>query len=136
MTTTAAADAKPAPKTPFDRIGGKDVIRTMVDRFYDLMDSDPAYAQLRALHAPDLAPMRESLTGFLTAWMGGPRDWFTERPGACVMSAHKPIAIDATVSDQWVDAMRRAAEDVLDDSEFVAAMSDAFKGMAEGMRNR
>ncbi len=136
MTSSAAAE-KPAPKTPFDRIGGKEVVRTLVNRFYDLMEGDPAYAQLRALHAPDLVPMRESLTGFLTAWMGGPRDWFTERPGACVMSAHKPFAIDATLRDQWLDAMRRAANDVLaDDGEFVAAMMDAFTGMAEGMRNR
>ena len=85
----AATDdvAPPVRQTPYDLMGGRPVVSAMVERFYDLMDTDPAYAALRALHAPDLAPMRASLTGFLTAWLGGPRDWFDQHPGACVMSA-------------------------------------------------
>ena len=31
----------------------------------------------------DLLPVRVSLTQFLSAWLGGPRDWFVARPGAC-----------------------------------------------------
>ena len=54
-------------RSPFDAIGGEDAVRRLVARFYDLMDGDPAYQALRHLHAPDLAPMRRSLTGFLTA---------------------------------------------------------------------
>jgi len=54
--------------TPFERIGGTEILRRIVDRFYDLMDSDPDYADLRAMHATDLGPMRDSLTGFLTGW--------------------------------------------------------------------
>ena len=72
------ADVKDPPATPYDRIGGREVLRAIVNRFYDLMDEDPAYAGLRAMHAEDLAPMRQSLTGFLTGWSGGPRDWFAE----------------------------------------------------------
>ena len=90
--------------TPYDLIGGAPVIRRIVDRFYDLMDQDPAYAELRALHAPDLGPMRHSLSGFLNAWAGGPRDWFEENPGKCMMSAHKGIAIapaTAANSPMW-----------------------------------
>ena len=50
------------PVLPFDRIGGREPIQRMVDRFYDLMESEPDFAELRAMHAPDLSPMRESLT--------------------------------------------------------------------------
>ena len=61
-----------ATTTAYETIGGASAVRAFVDRFYDLMEGEPAYAALRALHAPDLGPMRESLAGFLTAWLGGP----------------------------------------------------------------
>jgi len=93
--------------TPYDQIGGER-LAAIVDRFYDLMDEDPAYAGLRAMHAADLGPMRASLTGFLTAWLGGPRDWFGARPGTCIMSLHGAMAIGPDVANQWIEAMERA----------------------------
>ncbi len=96
------------PRTPYEALGGSEVIRRMVDRFYDLMDSDPAYAPLRAMHAPDLTPMRASLSGWLSAWAGGPRDWFTDNPGKCVMSAHRALGVTSETAAQWTDAMARA----------------------------
>ena len=98
------------PRTPFDALGGHAAIRAVVERFYDLMDRDPAYAELRAMHAPDLAPMRASLAGFLAGWSGGPRDWFEANPGKCMMSMHSRFAISGKVARQWSDAMRRAIE--------------------------
>jgi hemoglobin len=125
-----------AAATPFDLIGGTNVVRRFVDRFYDLMEQESQYAQLRALHAPDLMPMRESLTGFLTAWLGGPRDWFEQRPGACIMSAHAGIAITAGTADQWLDAMRRALADAGVDADLGARITEAFSRMAGGMTRR
>lgn len=121
-----------APQTPFDRIGGEPAIRRMVDRFYDLMESEAAYAELRAMHADDLFPMRVSLTGFLTAWMGGPRTWF-EREKSCIMSIHRGLDITRATAAQWVDAMRRAAQETINDPPFVSAMMEAFAHMSDGM---
>ena len=36
-------------------------VRRLVDGFYDLMDADPAYAVLRALHPADLSGSRDKL---------------------------------------------------------------------------
>lgn len=120
--------------TPFERLGGRETIGSIVDRFYDLMDSDPAYARLRAMHAADLAPMRRSLSGFLAAWCGGPRDWFEENPGKCMMSAHAPIAIDADVARQWADAMQRAIDDVdTSDAEIAQLLSEKLGELARAM---
>ena len=120
--------------TPFEMIGGHPVIRRIVERFYDLMDQDPAYGELRALHAPDLAPMRHSLAGFLAAWSGGPRDWFEENPGKCMMSAHKPYAISPEVAAQWAEAMKRAIADVApEDATLAKAMGGVLEEMALGM---
>lgn len=96
------------PATPYEALGGREAIGRIVDRFYTLMDSDPAYAELRAIHAQDLSPMRHSLTGWLSAWAGGPRDWFDENPGKCMMSAHRDLGVSRKLATQWADAMARA----------------------------
>ena len=98
--------------TAYERLGGRAVLQRIADRFYDLMERDPAYAELRAMHADDLAPMRHSLAGFLGAWCGGPRDWFDENPGKCFMSVHGSQAIDELTAGQWMAAMRAAVAEV------------------------
>lgn len=129
---TAEATAQ-RPTTPYERLGGTEVLRQIVDRFYDLMDEDPAFAELRAMHAPDLAPMRDSLTGFLAGWSGGPRDWFGT--GKCVMSLHRPLAVTRETADQWMAAMRRAIDETIAarDADLARAMGEALEQMATGM---
>jgi len=121
------------PATPYERLGGTPTLRIIVDRFYDLMDDDPAYAELRAMHGADLGPMRDSLTGFFTGWSGGPRDWFGQ--GKCVMGLHRPLAITAETARQWTMAMGRAIDETLGerDPEMARAMVDALHQMAMGM---
>ncbi|MGB4409255.1 MAG: globin, partial [Burkholderiaceae bacterium] len=51
---TPPAGTDPSPVTPFEWIGGETVVRRLVDRFYDLMDLEPAYTALRAAHGPEL----------------------------------------------------------------------------------
>ncbi len=137
--STRAGNPQPGPvpaTTPFALIGGVAPVRRIVDRFYDLMDTDAAYAELRAMHAPDLAPMRDSLTGFLTAWLGGPRTWFEQKQG-CIMSIHSSLAIGEQVAAQWSAAMTQAIRDAqLPNTELAEAMAGALARMAGGMARR
>lgn len=133
----APAEARPQPNSPFHRLGGHAAMEAIVERFYDLMDQDPAYAELRAMHAPDLAPMRRSLALFLAGWSGGPRDWFEQNPGTCMMSAHKRLAIGPEVAAQWAEAMTRAVADAgLADAELARAMGGVLADLALGMGRR
>ena len=130
--TTASAEAPPT--SPFERVGGHPAMRAITDRFYDLMDQDPTYAELRAMHAADLAPMRQALPLFLAGWAGGPRDWFEANPGKCMMSMHAPFPIDRQTARQWAEAMTRAiAECEVADREIADAMADVLGRMARGM---
>lgn len=123
-----------AQSTPFARIGGHPALRAITDRFYDLMDLDPAYAELRAIHAPDLTEMRAQLPLFLAGWAGGPRDWFEANPGKCMMSAHGGMAITSDMAGQWAEAMTRAiAEAEVADRAVADAMADVLTRMAKGM---
>lgn len=122
--------------SPYEQIGAADGIARVVGRFYDLMETDPAYAALRAMHAADLAPMRASLAGFLSGWAGGPRDWFDANPGKCMMSMHSGFTITRETAVQWVEAMERAFADCgLADHPVALLMNDRFRMMAGGMAN-
>ena len=66
--------ASPGP-TPFERLGGETGVRALVDRFYDLMDLEPAYAGIRALHPTALDGSRDKLFWFLCGWLGGPNHY-------------------------------------------------------------
>lgn len=130
MATTAADPGL----SPYDRIGGLATLRRITDRFYDLMDQEPGYAALRAMHAPDLTAMRASLPLFLAGWSGGPRDWWDANPGKCMMSMHAPFTITRDTARQWVDAMRRAIDDVAPaDRDVAEALTDVLGRMALGL---
>lgn len=129
MTATATAA-----QTPFDLLGGRAAITLIVERFYDLIDSEPEFAELRAMHAEDLGPMRGSLAGFLTGWAGGPRDWFEANPGKCMMSAHGGLGIGAETARQWLDCMTRAVDECgMADHDVAKLMLERFAMMAKGM---
>lgn len=133
VTSTAPA-ADSLPTTPFARIGEHPVLQAIADRFYDLMDQDPAYAELRAIHAPDLGAMRSALPQFLAGWAGGPRDWFEANPGKCMMSMHAPFPISRQTATQWAEAMEQAIADCeVADREIADAMAEVLSRMAKGM---
>lgn len=119
------------PVLPYDLAGGEAGLRQLVDRFYALMEREPAFGDLRALHGADLAPMRQRLFEFLSGWTGGPRLF-----DACVMGAHRNVAIGERERDQWLTCMARA----MVEEGWPAATQNFFAvplaRMAEAMRNR
>ncbi len=125
-----------SPSSPYELAGGRAGLTRLANVFYDLVESDPAYARLRAMHGADLAPVRAALAGFLTGWTGGPRDWFEANPGKCMMSAHAAFAIDQQVAREWVGAMSRAIAACRLDMGVALALNQAFARMVANMINR
>ena len=123
-------------KTPYEMIGGETMVRRLVDRFYDIMDSAPEAAALRAMHAADLKPMRERLFDFLSGWLGGPPIYFQRPDRKCIASAHASFAIGDAERDQWMMCMRRAMEDCGVPEKARALLDPAFLRMADAFRNR
>lgn len=133
--TEAETDAAKE-RTPYEMIGGATVVRAIVDRFYDLMDSEPEAASLRAMHSSDLSPMRDRLFEFLSGWLGGPPLYF-QRPGHnCIMSAHRPFPIGEAERDQWMMCMRRALRDCSVSKEVRDLLDMPLLRMAEAFRRR
>jgi hemoglobin len=123
-------------ETAFDRVGGEARVRALVDRFYDLMDLEPAYAGLRALHPNTLEGSRDKLFWFLCGWLGGPQH-YTDRFGHPMLRArHLPFAIGIHERDQWMHCMQQAMAEVELDPDFAQRLSASFFQTADWMRNR
>lgn len=120
-------------KTAYEILGGESVVHALAQRFYDIMDSNPTYEALRAMHGQNLTSVREAFAGFLSGWLGGPRDWFVARGGFCIMSRHRGMGIDETTARQWVEAMREAMEGLVTDAALYLKMDEAFTRLAETM---
>jgi len=56
---------KPPYNTLFECIGGEDKLKALIERFYDLMDLEPAYARLREVHGESLDQARQRTFWFL-----------------------------------------------------------------------
>lgn len=124
------------PQTPYERLGGDAGVRRLVDRFYDLMDLEPAFTGLRALHPQDLSGSRDKLYWFLSGWLGGP-DLYQPRFGHPRLRArHLPYAIGLAERDQWMACMAMAMEDEAVAADLVDRLTQAFFGTADWMRNR
>ncbi|MGE5160070.1 MAG: group II truncated hemoglobin [Betaproteobacteria bacterium] len=126
----------PAAGTPYERLGGDAAVRALVDRFYDLMDLEPNYADLRRVHGSDLAVARDKLHWFLSGWLGGP-DLYIERFGHPRLRArHLPFAIGVRERDQWLACMNQAMVECEVDEELRVRLLKAFFQTADWMRNR
>lgn len=123
-------------RTPYESIGGEPVVRALVERFYDLMELDPAYERLRAVHGSSLESAREKLFLFLSGWLGGP-PLYADRHGHPMLRArHLPFAIGTVERDQWMACMKQAMAEVDVPSELRGPLEGAFFKTADWMRNQ
>ena len=98
--------------------GGTCGVRALVNAFYDRMDTDPRYAEIRAMHPQDLTVARDKLARFLTGWTNGPR-LFSEKYGPIsIPRAHAHLAIGERHREQWL----RCMADALDTQPYTAEL--------------
>ena len=122
--------------TPFEWIGGEDKVKALSERFYDLMDLEPAYAALRASHGDTLDNARQRLFWFLCGWLGGPQH-YTEKFGHPRLRArHMPFSIGILERDQWLACMDQAMGETGVPDDLRARLRDSFFHTADWMRNR
>ncbi len=120
---------------PFAWIGGEAVVQSLVDRFYDLMDLEPSYAELRAAHGSTLDAARQKLFWFLCGWLGGPQ-YYTEQFGhPRLRMRHMPFKIGIKERDQWVACMDQAMGEVGVNADLRSRLKESFFQTADWMRN-
>lgn len=123
-------------ETLYDRLGGHDGLIRLVDRFYELMDSLPEAATIRAMHPEDLDGSRARLTLFLMMWTGGPKAYLEARGHPRMRARHLPFAIGQAEADAWMRCMRQALAEQVEDVLLREQLDGAFHRMALHMRNQ
>jgi len=128
MTTTV--------KTPYELLGGAEGVRTLVERFYQRMDTLPEAARIRALHPADLRGSADKLYKFLSGWLGGPALYVDEYGHPMLRARHLPFPIEAADRDAWLLCMQHALNEVKLDPLARMQLDQAFYKTADHMRNR
>jgi len=129
-------EEKPAFDTPFAWIGGEERVHALVERFYDLMDLEPRYAELRVVHGSVLDDARQKLFWFLCGWLGGP-EHYTDRFGHPRLKArHMPFKVGVVERDQWLACMDQAMTETGVPSGLRERLNRSFFQTADWMRNQ
>jgi hemoglobin len=123
-------------KTPYELLGGDDGVRKLTADFYELMDTSPEAAPIRAMHKGDLSEMTDKLSTFLIGWLGGP-ERYQERFGRVIIPlAHKPFPIGPSERDQWLMCMQGAIDKTSLQESMKARLMGSFGRMAEMCRTK
>ncbi len=132
---TDVNDDAPSQPTAFELVGGEARVREMVDRFYDLMDLEPEFAETRALHPTSLDGSRDKLFWFLCGWLGGPDHYISRFGHPRLRARHMPYPIASAGRDQWLRCMAWAMEDIGLPEPLRERLMHSFFDTADWMRN-
>ena len=91
----------------YDRVGGHQFFRDLVDRFYEGVADDPA---LRPMYPDDLTDSKRWLELFLVQYWGGPGHYGDERGHPRLRIRHGPFRITHREAERWWQHMRAAVE--------------------------
>ena len=120
----------------FDRVGGAVVIDRLVEAFYRRMDNLPEATVIRAMHAPDLGPVKSVLKRYLSEWTGGPKLYSPEKGHPRLRQRHMGFAIGDAERDAWLLCMRGATAETIADDRARQELDVALTKLADWMRNQ
>lgn len=123
-------------QNPYELIGGTDKVSELVDRFYDLMDLEPSFEELRTMHSSDLSSSREKLKLFLSGWLGGPDLYSPQFGHPRLRARHLPFKIGLKERNLWLACMYQAMSECGIHGEIAARLEESFFNTADWMRNQ
>jgi hemoglobin len=119
-------------RSVYERVGGDETFRRLVDVFYARVDADPV---LRTMFPADLEPGKEWQFLFLTQFFGGPARYQAERGHPRLRMRHAPFPIDGEARERWLAHMLAAVDEVGIVDPVRAIMHDYFVRASEHMIN-
>lgn len=120
----------------YEYLGREAGIEALVHRFYELMDSLPEAATIRAMHPDDLAESERKLAAFLVERFGGPAVCSSERGHPRLRARHMPFVVDQAAADAWMLCMRQALQEQVEEGPARTEIEAFLHHVAQNMRNR
>ena len=122
--------------TLYELIGGEGGLRALVERFYDILDTSPEAAQIRAIHPKSLRQSREKFFLFLSGWTGGPQLYVEKYGHPALRMRHAPFSIGTLERNQWIWCMHKALDESPIDPKVVEYLKTRFAEVADFLKNR
>ena len=126
-----------ARKSAYERLGGDDGVRALVERFYDIIEQEEYAEELHLLHRRGfgVAHSREEQFNYLSGFFGGPQRYVMKHGHARLKEIHEhvPIGRDARpLAALHGPGDRRSGLD----EELAALLMRHLKAAAETARNQ
>ena len=118
--------------TPFERLGGREVLHGIIDDFYERIDAD---AELRPIFPADLVPGREKQKLFLEQWLGGEPLYERAHGPPMMRRRHLPFAITVPAAERWLTHFGAALDASGTDEGLAAEIVTALRPVAMRMVN-
>jgi hemoglobin len=117
----------------FDRAGGEQTFRLLVERFYQAVALDPV---LRPLYPEeDLGPAADRLGLFLIQYWGGPNTYSQTRGHPRLRMRHAPFVVGVAQRDAWLHHMRAALDSLALEPDVDATLWAYLTTAADSLRN-
>jgi hemoglobin len=127
-----------AEDTPWQRIGGADGVKALVEAFYDTMEQrEPELTAVHQLDAPGKVSRqsRDHFISFLNYWLGGPEDYLTVRGHPRLRARHGRVAVTIAQRDAWLRCMTRAMDSLSVSGGVRQYLDKRFSDVADFLRN-
>lgn len=95
--------------TPFQAIGGEEVISRLVDAFYSRVGRHP---ELKSIFPDDLTETARKQKQFLTQYLGGPSLYTEEHGHPMLRARHMPFEITPSRAKAWLACMDKAMDEI------------------------
>ncbi|MDX8396937.1 MAG: group II truncated hemoglobin [Mariprofundaceae bacterium] len=117
----------------YERMGGEEVLKRLVERFYQHMNELEQAKQIRDMHAVDLKPAQEKLFMFLSGWLGGPPLYMEKYGHPRLRMRHLLFAINEQARDQWMLCMQQALSEIVADQKLQEELPRALFGVVQSV---
>lgn len=119
------------------QLGGDEALSKLVNRFYDLVETDPQGANILSMHfrGHGLSHVREEQINFLSGFLGGRRLYLEKHGHADVRLMHEHVPIRTQDAEDWLALMDRAIEDCGHHGPHVERMRATFRRVALALVN-
>ena len=127
-----------ARKSAYERLGGDDGVRALVERFYDIIEQEEYAEELHLLHRRGfgVAPSREEQFNYLSGFFGGPQRYVMKHGHARLKEIHEHVPIGPEMRDLWLRCMDQAIAGSGLDEDHAALLMRHLKAAAETARNQ
>lgn len=122
----------------YDEIGGEQMLKKLVDTFYDIVETRPEGHQLHLLHlrGNGIAHSRIEQLHFLSGFFGGPKLYLEKHGHANVKTMHEHVEINTESKDAWLQCMAIALSEMNLEANLKQTLMTGFTGIAERLVNR